>query len=54
MVQYLVHDLKVRGLRPACAQIFLRYHHRKILVAQKTQQKIQAHMPEFVFAICTN
>ncbi len=26
---------------------------RKILVAQKTQQKIQAHMPKTFFALCT-
>jgi hypothetical protein len=55
MVEYLVHNLKVEGSRPACAQKYIPLHRRKkIPMAQKTQQKIQAHMPEFFFAICMN
>jgi hypothetical protein len=43
VVEYLLPNLKVVGSRPPCAQILFR---RKIPVAQKTQQKIQAHMPK--------
>ncbi len=45
MVEYLLPNLKVEGSRP-----FL-LHRRKISVAQKTQQKIQAHMPKTFFAL---
>ncbi len=41
MVEYLLPNLKVEGSRPTCAQILFRYR-RKIPVAQKTQQNIQA------------
>ncbi len=54
MVEYLVHNLKVEGLRPACAQILFPLHRRKISVALKTLQKIQAQMEKKVFASCTN
>jgi hypothetical protein len=54
MLECLVHNLKVEGCaQPVCSNIFT-LHHRKTMVAQKTQQKIQVHMPEFFFAICTN
>jgi hypothetical protein len=50
MVEYLLHNLKVEGLRPACAQIYFPLHRRKISLALKTQQKIQAQMAKKVFA----
>jgi hypothetical protein len=46
VVEYLIPNLKVEGSRPPCAQILFRYTAGKIPVAQKTKQKIQAHMPK--------
>jgi hypothetical protein len=50
VVVYLLPNLKLEGSHPPCAPL----HRRKIPVAQKTQQKIQAHMPKTFFALCTN
>jgi hypothetical protein len=48
VVEHLVHNLKVGGSRPPCAQILF----RQIPVAQKTQQKIQAHTCQKLFLLC--
>jgi hypothetical protein len=50
MVEYLLPNLKVEDSRPPCAQILF----RKIPVAQKTQQKIQAHMPKIFLLYVRN
>jgi hypothetical protein len=49
MIEYLLHNLKVEGSRPAFAQIFFPLHPWKIPVALKTQQKIQAQMAKKSF-----
>jgi hypothetical protein len=51
VVEHLVHNLKVRSLRPPCAQLLFRYI--PIPMTHKTQQKIQAHMAKIFFALCT-
>ncbi len=47
VVEYLLPYLKVEGSRPPCVQILLRCIAGKF--RQKTQQKIQAHMPKTFF-----
>ncbi len=49
MVEYLVHNLKVEGPRPACAQIFFRYTAGKFRWCRKLNRKFRPTCQNFFF-----
>ncbi len=47
MVEYLVHNLKAEGSRPACAQIFFRYTAEKLWCRRKLNREFRPTCQNF-------